>query len=231
MIHRLSALLIGITLAGVLPTLACGLPVASSTLDTYRTCILAGVSSASTAMAEASIDEQYPSSNAGSATTMDVQSKKSRNRRSYVRFDLTLCSPAIPASATIVDAQLHLFVTSLAANCRTIDLFRVTASWAEDTLSWNNQPFGTAIGNPPTSQRSSSADVGLTGSCANTTSGYVVWAATADVQAFVAGAATNHGWMLRDDVEGSGATRTNTFATAEGNNADRAPRLLITYRP
>ena len=231
MIRRLAFVLIGITAAALVPALASGVTVASSTLDTYQTCVLSGVSSASTAVADTFVNQGSPNATFGSNTAMNVQSRTNQNRRVYVRFDTTLCSPAIPAATTVTDARLDLFVTARAAVCRTIDVFALDTSWAESTVTWNNQPVGTIPNNPPTSELSASTTIGAAPCTYTTTNVYASWTVTADVASWVAGATTNHGWMLRDDSENGGTTRLTRFATSEANNAARAPRLVITYQP
>ena len=42
-------------------------------------------------------------------------------------------------------------------------------------------------------------------------------------------AATNFGWMIRDDAEGSATTRTVTFSSKEQAIVAQAPQLVITY--
>ena len=67
--------------------------------------------------------------------------------------------------------------------------------------------------------------------CQNLAAGtYVVGGTvTADVASFVSGASTNLGWMIRDDVEGSGATRTTTFSAKELGTVAQEPQLVVTY--
>ncbi len=223
--------LIAITAATVLPALASGVTVSSSTLDAYQTCVLSGVSAASTAVADTFVNQGSPTANSGTTTSTDVQARTGQNRRVHLAFNTTLCSPAIPATATVTDARLDLFVTSIAAACRTVDVFRVTTTWAETTITWNNQPFGTTVNNPPTAQRTAFTTIGAAPCTYTATNQYVTWTVTTDVAAWVSGTAPNHGWMLRDDAEVSGTTRLTRFATSEANNAARAPRLVITYRP
>jgi hypothetical protein len=161
---------------------------------------------------------------------MNVRSSTSANRRIYIRFDLTKCIPAVPGSATIRVSTLRLFVTTIPTACRTQDIFKVTASWTQAGITWNNQPFGTSINNPPTAQRTASMTVG-TAPCTNTTANAYVtgWNVTADLQAFVAGTSTNFGWMLRDDVENSATARDSVYSTRETNVLAQAPQLVITY--
>lgn len=193
--------------------------------------MLSGVSAASTAVADSFVNQGSPNANSGGSSFMDVMSRTSNNRRVYVRFDLTLCSPTIPSSATVVDAQLDLFATQIAAVCRTVDVFLMTATWAEGTITLNNQPVGTSTNNPPTGQRSAFTTIGASPCTTTTANSYASWSITGNVQSWVNASATNYGWMLRDDTENGGTTRLTRFAASEANNAARAPRLVITYRP
>jgi hypothetical protein len=129
-------------------------------------------------------------------------------------------------------ATLRLYVNNMPTACETHDIFRVTSAWTETGLTWNNQPFGTSLNNPPQAQRTTSLNVG-TSPCQNTTNNAYVsgWNVTTDVQAFVAGTATNFGWMIRDDVEDSATTRVTTYATRDGNPLNQSPQLVVTYSP
>ena len=222
MSRRIVAVLALATLGSMVPAFAEGVTVASATLDTYGTCVLSGVAATSTAVADIMVDQKKPNANSDSASPMDVQSRTSQNRRVYVRFDLTLCSPAIPVTATIVDARLDLFVIARAAVCRTIDVFLLTATWAENTITWNNQSVGTSINNPPTagaapSPRSAPPRVPTRPTKPTERT------LTADAQSFVNGTAVNYGWLLRDDNENGGTTYLTSFSTSEENSAAGTP--------
>ena len=210
---------------------AASLAIGSSALTPYATCVLTAASTTTTVVSDAEVRQSKGTTNYGTATSLTVTSSGSANRRIYVSFDLTACSPAIPPGATIRLATLRLFATTLPAICRTLDLFRVTAAWTESAVTWNNQPFGTTINNPATGSRSGSFDVGTPAGCQNRTSNaYVVGAdVTADVAAFVAGGPTNRGWMIRDDAEGSATARTAAFAAKQLGTLARAPQLVVTY--
>jgi len=52
---------------------------------------------------------------------------------------------------------------------------------------------------------------------------------TADLQAYVAGSATNYGWMIRDDAEGSATTNTETLSAKELGSLARETQLVISY--
>ena len=210
---------------------AASLTLTSQALTPYRTCTLTATPVATPIVADAVVQQATPAGNFGALTSMNVASGVGVNRRMYLRYDLSQCIPAIPSTAVVRLASLRLFSTALPAACRTIDLFRVTAAWGETTITWNNQPFGTTINNPPTAARSGSFDVGTPAGCQNLTNNAYVSGATvtADVGAFVAGTSTNFGWMLRDDAENSATTRTWTASTKELGTLAQAPQLIVTY--
>lgn len=228
----LIALALGLMLgAGVGIGLAAGLNLTSQALTPYRTCTLTATPATTTLVTDTTVRQASPTSNFGTATTLTVASGTNVNQRTYLRFDLAACSPAIPASATVRLATLRLYVTAMSSVCRTIDLFRVTAAWTETGLTWTNQPFGTAINSPPSASRTGSFNVGSPVGCQNLTTGTYVSGATVttDVAAFVAGGSTNLGWMLRDDVEGSATTWTETFSSKNLGAVAQAPQLVVTY--
>ena len=210
---------------------AASISLTSQALTPYRTCILTATPAAATVARDTTARQASATSNFGTLTTLTVSSASAANQRIYLRFDLTRCSPSIPTTAIIRLATLRLFVTARPAGCRTVDLFPVTATWTESGLTWNNQPFGTAINNPPSASRSGSFDVGTPAGCQNRTNNvYVVGGTvTTDVAAFVAGGSTNFGWMLRDDVEDSSPARTTTFSAKDLGTAAQGPQLVITY--
>ena len=228
---RVAAVAAGIMLGfGMLPGSAASLGLTSQNLTPYRTCTITATPATTTAVADTTARQGAPTTNFGALTTLTVSSGAAVNQRIYLRFDLTVCSPAIPATATVRLATLRLYVTALPAVCRVLDLFPVTASWVETTLTWNNQPFGTTINNPPTGSRTGTFSVGTPAGCQNLAAGYVVGGTvTSDVASFVAGSVTNFGWMIRDDTEGSATTRTATFSAKELANVAQEPQLVITY--
>ena len=210
---------------------AAGLNFASQALTPYRTCVLSGTPATTTAVVDASVRQGSATSNFGTSTTNDVASGSAANRRLYLRFDLTQCSPSIPSSAVVRLATLRMYETVLPAVCRTVDIFRVTATWTEAAITWNNQPFGTAINNPASGSASDTYGAGTPAGCENLATGTYITGGvvTSDVAAFVGGTATNFGWMLRDDVEGSATLRTQTYSAKNLGTASQAPQLVITY--
>lgn len=216
--------------SGFLPGSAASLSLTSQNFTPYRTCTITATPATTTAVTDTTAGQGTPATNFGALTTLAVSSGNGVNQRVYLRFNLTVCSPAIPATAIVRLATLRLFMTAVPAGCRVLDLFTVTAAWVETTLTWNNQPFGTALNNPPTASRTGTFSVGTAAGCQNQTAGTYVTGGTvtSDVALFVAGTSTNFGWMIRDDAEGP-PPRTATFSAKEGGTVAQAPQLVITY--
>ena len=210
---------------------AASLNLTTQNLTPYRTCTLTATPATTTSVVDANVRQGSPTLNFGATTTMLISSSAAVNQRLYLRFDLAACAPAIPSSAVVRLATLRLYATVLPAVCRTVDLFRATAAWTEAGITWNLQPFGAAINNPASGSRTGTFNIGAIAGCQNlTANAYIVGGTvTSDVAAFVAGSATNFGWMLRDDVEASATARSSTFSTKNLGTVGQAPQLVITY--
>lgn len=228
----LAVLLVTLLLTpGFAPGFSASLNLVAKSLTPVRTCAITGSPASTTAVADASVRQASPTSNFGSLTSNTIASTSIANRRLYVWFDLSVCNPAIPATAIVRLATLRLWMTGVAASCRTIDVFRVTASWTESGITWNNQPFGTTLNNPARALASDTFTIGRPAACQNRSAGRYLMEAnpTSDVAAFVAGTATNRGWMLRDDVEASSIAYTETASAKNLGSLARAPQLIVTY--
>jgi hyaluronate lyase len=170
-----------------------------------------------TAVADSYVDALLATTNFGTGSVLNVNPSGLSTERALVRFDLTTCSPAIPADAIVQTAQLRLTIASLVLASRTINLRSVTSAWTEAGVTWNTQP--TVAG-------SVSASAGVTvGQAAGTD---ITWTATSDVQAFVTGASSNFGFRLIDSAEGGPGTLLS-FRSREA--ASGQPQLVITYLP
>lgn len=107
-------------------------------------------------------------------------------RWSFIRFDLS----AIPSNSKITNAKLYLWPTGYGGSpaCRTIDCYRVTSSWYEENVTWNNKPtFFSNI--------TSSAIV------PSNLEDLMIWDVTSDLQGFINGSYSNYGWVLKDRNE------------------------------
>ena len=164
-----------------------------------------------TAVADTFANQASAGTNSGTATTMNVESAASANRRSFVRFDLS----AIPATARVQLATLQLTMSTAPSASRTYEIDKVNASWGETTLTWSNMPAAASATATTTS---------------GTTSGVnLTWNVTTDAKTFVASSATNFGWQAKDTVESSSTARTATFRTREFTTASQRPTLTVIY--
>jgi hypothetical protein len=216
---------------------AASLGLAAQNLTPIRTCILSGYPTTTTNEIDAAVEQGNAGTNYGTATTMEVQSSHNANMRVYIEFLVSGCYPAIPASAIVRAATLRLYATAVpTGTCRTEDVFPVAASWTEtgtNGITWTNQPFGTTLNNPATGSATAQMQVGST-CTTNNAAGYVTgWPVTTDVAKFVAGSATDFGWMIRDDAEltAAGTAHHATYEAKDGEtvNATEDPQLVITY--
>lgn len=159
-------------------------------------------------------DAGSATTNHGTLTTLVVRAHTASTARALVRFDLSSCSPAIPAGAIVHSAALRLTLATEATTTRTYDVNRVTASWVETMVTWNTQPSVAA-------SASSSATI----SSGTVPSTVVEWSVVGDVQDIVSGAAANDGWRVNDSVEDSDVEL--KFHSREA--ASSRPQLVITY--
>jgi hypothetical protein len=150
-------------------------------------------------------------SNFGGATQLHV-SGGGTDKRSFVRFNLA----SVPSTAEVKSATLRLVLTTAPSASRTYAAHRVSASWVEGSITWNNQPaVGVSSGTVAT----------------GTTNGVTLqWTVTSDVQAFVNGSASNHGWRISDtDESGVLGSQEGRFGSREA--ATNRPELVVVYYP
>ena len=170
---------------------------------------LSAVSVSFGASADSFVQTGSPNTNSGTSTAMTVGSYFLNNQRSFVQFDVS----SIPASFTVQSATLILCATSTPVVSRTYNVTRVTASWVETTVTWNNQP----------------AVAGSTTDTAASATGCLNWTVTDDVQTWVNGTTAN-GWRISDSVEGSITDYNSDFRTHEDTaGATEVPSLKVTY--
>lgn len=165
--------------------------------------------------ADTYVDEASSAGNFGTETSFSVTSLLAGNRRALVHFDLSSCS--IPDGAEILSADLKMYLSSAPVLERTHDAHRATASWSETGVTWADQPSidGTAT---------ASAITGVTDGVT------LEWDVTSDVAAFVEGAATNHGWLVKDTLEGGATEMTGTYSSRDHGTEAERPVLAVTYR-
>jgi hypothetical protein len=142
------------------------------------------------------------------------------NVRSLIEFDLS----SIPVGATIESAELSLFYKNSPGNgdhstlsgSNAAWLERITGTWTESTVTWDNQPATTVID-----------QVALPASTTNTQD-YTEIDITAIVKSWVEDPDTNFGLMLR--LQNETAYRQLSFASSDHTEEAKRPKLVIKYK-
>ncbi len=133
--------------------------------------------------------------------------------RSYLQFDL---SP-IPPEAVILDANLGLYYdSSYELTSLPIDLYEVTESWEENTLTWDNQPASS----------NEVEDIQIIP--ANQTNDFVYWYIADLVKGWHEGSINNYGIVLRDTDESSDDGGVEFFSS-DCPTASQRPKLIIEF--
>src|SRR5439155_26450565 len=154
--------------------------------------------------------------NAAGTTLIVAKKSGTDEQRTFLRFDLS------GISGTINSSKLRMFISAEgnSAPNRTHDVHRVTATWTDTSITWNNQP---AVAGSPTNSQTTP----LTSAVPT----FMRWTVTSDVAAFVAGTFSNFGWRVSDP----GATGSNTDVTYESTEQNtltdktQGPVLLVDY--
>jgi hypothetical protein len=214
--------------AGLMLASATSLTVNPRNASAFRTCILTGYPTSSTAVADTWVDENAKSANKKTGAYVQVTSRSAQNKRAFLRFDLTKCAPLLASSVTVKRATLRLFLSQSPGAARTYNIQRVvtpcpesaTTCWTEGALTWNNQP---SVSGTVTSSLSLTSSSALQ---------YYGWDVTTDAAAFVSGTAGNYGWRIADSLEGNATAVDTQFKSKDaGTNAAGAPQLVIAYSP
>lgn len=132
------------------------------------------------------------------------------NATSYVQFNLS----AIPQGAMVTKAVMRLYVQATSAS-GSFDVYEVDRSWAESTLTYNNQP--SPLGSSATGSRS----VAVTSASRNQ---FLLIDITPLVQGWVSGAIVNYGVALVL----TSATGTVLLDSKESPLTSNGPQLEIT---
>lgn len=185
-----------------------------------------------TSTADSYLQQLSPDANNGSSTTLIAGTigftGNMEIRRGILRFDL---SNVIPTGATINSVTLQVTVTKApfgGANS-TFDLVRVLEPWDEMQVTWNSRLTGTGWntagvlgGSDCSASASSSVFISGLGTYVFPSSSALV----SDVQAWANSPASNFGWLLVSENEGTAKTARHFGPHEDPANA---PVLTIHY--
>lgn len=171
---------------------------------------------------DALIDSRTAVSNTNHGTTADFASWAwtsggTTYARSLVQFDIS----SIPLNAVINEAKLSLYcnttssITQLNSGSNESYLKRITQSWKEDSVTWNNQPLTT-----------DSNQVSLAQSISQTQD-YLNIDVTQLAIDMKNNPSTSFGFMLRLKTEA--VYRSMILASSDHSNAAKRPKLSICY--
>jgi len=131
--------------------------------------------------------------------------------RGYFEFDLS----TIPAGAIITSAVLSVYTNTTPEDLTATtqwNLHKVTSSWSESTLTWNN---------PPTNDSSIITNLNVVGKQFQ----YYAFTITALVQSWLNGSVSNYGVLIKANNEAAGCMN---YVTSD-DNASNTPKLVVTY--
>lgn len=162
---------------------------------------------------DAEVMSILPEGNFGDTTFLSVGIFTVPFARSYLQFDLN----SIPSDAVIIDANLGLyFDNSYELTSLPVGLYRVTESWAEDTVTWDDQP---AYFNEPSDIQILSKEQ---------SNNFVYWQIIDLVEQWKAGSVDNYGIVLLDTDESSDNGGAEFFSS-DWASASKWPKLVIEY--
>lgn len=155
--------------------------------------------------------------NFGNDKDLKVKPDAGRERRILVAFNLA----AIPSTSAVLNATLRLYQDNKKDN-QTVSLHRLTNSWSEFQVSWNNRSSGVAWA----TRGGDFAGTALLTFTPNVDKVYRDLDVTGVTQSWVNGGLPNYGFLLRS----TGNNGEVKFKSREEANASKQPQLCINYR-
>jgi hypothetical protein len=165
------------------------------------------------AAADTFVNQSSPSSGNAGSTTLDVLADSGSRRWAFLRFDLSSCN--IPSTGGADQATLRLYVSRAPAKSFTLTLTPVLSSWTTG-LTWNG------------AQSLTFASAATDQSASGTSTGWVTFTVTGDVDDFIQGFSTNDGWYLTASGSTQNANK-DLIQFASSSATSNPPQLVITY--
>jgi len=163
---------------------------------------------------DAYVYDNSPTINYGNSSTLVVGTITGPEiYRSYLQFDLS----SVPPTAVIVGAKLGLYYDwSWPTTWFYIGLYKVTGSWGEDTITWNNQPASSSV---------EETKIYIPASASNN---FRYWYIDDLVKGWYDGSISNYGMVLRDTDESTVESK-KYFHSSDHWDASKRPILEIDY--
>ncbi|MBM7861010.1 DNRLRE domain-containing protein [Lentzea nigeriaca] len=168
---------------------------------------------------DAQIWSDTPTRNDGADYRLSVGTDNTGIARSLVKFDMSV----VPAGTNLTSAKLRMYYDNelhVGTNDVTMEARRVTAAWAESTVTWN-------------SSNTAFAEAGLSTAVkrANVTQVWNEWDVRNIAQSWVSGSAQNHGFMVKatDETLNRGGAIHHAAEFAFNGDTATFPKLILTY--
>lgn len=165
------------------------------------------------------INQEAPTANHGTDIMMMVRNQNGSGGALHefdtlVKFDIS----SIPSTTSISSATLYLYYLRWGdadPGGRLLNVHRISDAWSETTVTWDTRPSRETL-------VSDDAAVPFA------IGAWMQWDVTVDVDHFVDGTWTNHGWMVQDEnIIGTIVVPFTVFATKEFGGS--TPYLEVTY--
>jgi len=155
------------------------------------------------------VDNRQPDTNFANLPDLAAYDNIATKTRSYIQFDLG----SIPKGSTISGASLQLYAEDeLGGN---LYLRKVTSSWDEASLTWNNQPLFEEV---------------VDARIVDNKAAWAAWDITKLVNDWIGGKIVNHGVVLLSGEAGAGSGGLFSSSDFSADIALR-PKLVVDYVP
>src|SRR5215475_11906858 len=170
--------------------------------------------------ADSYLDTGNPTTNFGTATSLNVAAKSGTGQAAHglVQFDLSSVS-----NIGVKQADMTLNVTQGGNKTSSYEAHRVTSLWTESGVSWNNRVAGTAW---TTAGGDYSATVTAAVTINSGATGTFTWGLTTDVQSWYSGT-QNFGHLLLENPSSGNDPNGILFNSREA--ASNQPQLTLTF--
>jgi len=161
---------------------------------------------------DSGVSSLFSTTNYGNNSTFFNAGYQIATVRAYIEFDLS----SVPDNARVTDTDLMLYHGDTSGTTNfSVGAYKVTESWLENTITWNNQP-------------TSSSNVEYSNSVTAGNTEWESWDIDALVQSWLDGTFTNNGVLLKATDESSLDTIA-VFRPSDYSNASYRPKLVIDY--
>src|SRR5437868_7661319 len=158
------------------------------------------------------VTSAQPTTNNGNSTSLVVQ--KASNGTALIRIDVSQLTGAGILPGQVSKAYLKVYATAVTGQ-GTFDLYKITSSWAEGTVTYNTTPSMTLVTSGTTCPSGAQ--------CIGAASKYFVFDITSLVQGWITAPASNFGLALKPNA----TTISATLESKESTTTSHAPEVDV----